>query len=106
MKIEKQKIKVSGIKFLVLDGEKEIGRAFLYFMNNDLHKRPFGYIEDVFVAESQRGKGVGTKLVQAMITEAEKKCYKIIMTSRYANTKVHKLYEKLGFKDWGKEFRK
>ena len=31
---------------------KVVGRAFLYVMTNDLHKRPFGLLEDVFVEPS------------------------------------------------------
>ena len=53
-----------------------------------------------------RGKGIGSSLVSGVISHAKKQgCYKIICTSRYKNTEVHKLYEKLGFKDHGKEFR-
>ena len=83
-----------------------LGWAYLYIMFNDLHKEPFGFLENVFVKEENRGKGLGSKLVEAVITEAKKQnCYKIICTSRYESPKVHALYNKLGFKDYGKEFR-
>lgn len=75
-------------------------------MKNDLHEVPFGLMEDVFVDETLRGQGIGTKIVQKLIEVAkEKKCYKLICTSRYSKPKVHELYEKIGFKDHGKEFR-
>ena len=75
-------------------------------MKNDSHKQPFGLMEDVFIDEPLRGKGYGTKLVKEIIKEFKKQnCYKLIATSRYPRDKVHKLYEKLGFEDWGKEFR-
>ena len=94
------------VKFTAEENGKILGRAYLYIMFNDLHKEPFGFIEDVFVEEGNRGKGIGTKLVQAAIAEARKQnCYKIICTSRYENEQVHALYSKLGFKDCGKEFR-
>ena len=93
-------------KFTVHDNNKEVGRAYLYILHNDLHQRPFGFIEDVFVEEEYRGQGVGSQLVKNMMEEARKRnCYKIIMTSRYSKPRVHALYEKLGFKDHGKEFR-
>jgi GNAT superfamily N-acetyltransferase len=96
----------AGIRFSVEEDDKEIGRAYLYIMRNDLHSRPFGLMEDVFVDESCRGKGIGTKLVKRIIEKAkEMKCYKLIATSRYSRPKVHELYGKLGFKDYGKEFR-
>lgn len=91
---------------MALDGKKEIGRAYLYVLNNSLRDVPFGFIEDVFVSEDYRGQGIGTKLVNEAIKEAkEQKCYKIIMTSRYSRKNVHKLYKKIGFSDWGKEFK-
>lgn len=104
--MEKQKITAQGIKFSIKKDNKEIVRAYLYLMKNDLHKQPFGLMEDVFVEESLRSKGYGTKIVKELIKEAKKQnCYKLIATSRYQREKVHKLYKKLGFKNWGKEFR-
>jgi GNAT superfamily N-acetyltransferase len=83
-----------------------LGSAYLYIMFNDLHKEPFGFLENVFVAEESRGKGIGTKLVKSAVDVAKKQnCYKIICTSRYTKDEVHAWYVKLGFKDYGKEFR-
>ncbi|MEK7339429.1 MAG: GNAT family N-acetyltransferase [Verrucomicrobiota bacterium] len=95
-----------GIKFLAKERDRILGRAYLYVMFNDLHKEPFGLMEDVFVEEGSRGEGIGSKLVNMVIAEAKKQnCYKLICTSRTGKPKVHSLYEKLGFKDHGKEFR-
>jgi GNAT superfamily N-acetyltransferase len=85
---------------------KEIARAYLYLIKNDLRSEPYGLMEDVFVDESMRGQGLGTKLVEKIIALAkEYGCYKIIATSRYERVEVHKLYEKLGFKNFGIEFK-
>jgi len=62
-------------------------------------------LEDVFVAEDHRGRGIGTMLVKAIVQEAEQHCYKLIATSRHARPKVHDMYKKLGFVDHGTEFR-
>lgn len=71
-----------------------------------MHELPFGFMEDVFIDESQRGQGLGSKLVEIVIEGARKRgCYKLICTSRYVKPKVHELYERLGFRDHGKEFR-
>jgi len=104
--MKKQKITAQGIKFSIKKDNKEIARAYLYIMKNDLHKQPFGLMEDVFIDKSLRGEGYGTKIVKELIKQAKKQnCYKLIATSRYPRKEVHKLYKKLGFKDWGKEFR-
>src|SRR3989338_3999229 len=87
------------IKVLAQEEGKILGSAYLYIMFNDLHKEPFGFLENVFVNEEHRGKGIGTKLLETTIAEAKKQnCYKIICTSRYENSEVHRLYDKLGFK--------
>lgn len=85
---------------------KVVGRAFLYVMTNDLHKRPFGLLEDVFVEPDHRGGEIGTTLVKRVIAEAKRRrCYKLIATSRHARDRVHALYARLGFTDHGTEFR-
>ena len=95
-----------GIKFSVEEDGQEVGRAYLYIMRNQLHQEPFGLLEDVFIDENLRGKGIGTKLLKEVFREARASgCYKLIATSRHSRPKVHKLYERLGFKNRGIEFR-
>ncbi|MFW5885207.1 MAG: GNAT family N-acetyltransferase [Patescibacteria group bacterium] len=104
---KKEEISVSGIRISINDKEGvEVGRAFLYIMKNDLHQRPFGFMEDVYVKKNARGKGIGKKLIQKVIkTAQEKNCYKLVATSRHSREKVHFMYEKFGFYDQGVEFR-
>ena len=106
MRIKSKRVGSYGIRFSVESEGKEIARAFLYIMKNDLHEEPFGLIEDVFVDKSFRGGGIGKNLIKRLIEEARnQKCYKVICTSRYSNERVHKLYEEIGFKRHGTEFR-
>lgn len=85
---------------------KEIARIFIYFIRNDLHEKPYALLEDLYVQEEFRSQGYGASMVQAALKEAKKSgCYKVIATSRYAREYVHQLYLKLGFQDYGKEFR-
>jgi ribosomal protein S18 acetylase RimI-like enzyme len=94
------------IKFELMEAGKQAARGFLYLVKNDLHKQPYGFLEDIFVSESLRGQGIGTQLIGELIKEAKKqKCYKIIATSRNSNKGAHKLYTKLGLKKHGVEFR-
>ena len=106
MKVDRKVQAAHGIRFSISSGSGEIARAYLYVMRNDLHTSPFGLLEDVYVDESQRGSGLGTKLVQEVIAAArEAGCYKLIATSRTSRHKVHELYRRLGFENHGVEFR-
>jgi len=106
MDIQHRSIQARGIRFAVEQGGKEVAHAYLYFMHNDLHETPFGLMEDVFVEEALRGQGVGTILVDQVIEAAKAEgCYKLIATSRASRPKVHDLYQRLGFEQYGIEFR-
>ena len=106
MDIMKDVVKAEGVRFSLVREGREVARAYVYLMTNNLHDHPFALLEDVFVDESARGKGLGTAVVRAAIAEAQARgCYKMIATSRHARPKVHELYSRLGFADHGKEFR-
>ena len=86
----------------------EVARAYLYVLTNDLHDTPFGLLEDVYVESSCRGTGVGRELLANVLERAKsEKCYKLIATSRNDGTRqmVHDWYIRLGFRDYGTEFR-
>src|SRR3989338_7686988 len=92
-------------RFSLQENGKETGHAYIYLIKNGLHTKPYALLEDVYVEEEYRSKGVGTQLVKAAIEQAKKLgCTKIIGTSRYSRPTVHEWYKKLGFEDWGKEF--
>ena len=104
--IRREERRARGIRFSIVNADGEVARAYLYVMTNDLHEAPFGLLEDVFVAESERGGGLGTALVNEVIAAArEAGCYKLVATSRASRPKVHELYERLGFASHGLEFR-
>ena len=104
--INKKEVTAKGVKFFVEKDGHEVARAFLYIMNNDLQKGPFGFLEDLFVSEEMRGQGIGTQLLNTVIAEAKQMgCYKLIANSRHQRAIVHKIYEKAGFKNFGIEFK-
>lgn len=106
MDVTRNELAAQGIRFSVNRDGTEVARAYLYLMSNDLHDEPFGLMEDVFVDDSQRGEGLGTRLVKEVVAAAKKNgCYKLIATSRDSRPKVHELYRRLGFSDHGREFR-
>lgn len=94
------------IKFELREGAKAVGRAYLYIIRNELHKKPYGLLEDLFVDEEYRSKGFGKMLLSQVIAEAKRiKLYKLIGTSRLSRVNVHKFYKKFGFAKYGWEFR-
>jgi GNAT superfamily N-acetyltransferase len=94
------------IRFSYFGGDIEVGRARLVFVPNDLHSRPYGLLEDVFVHPNYREQGIATKLTTNIIQEARRRgCHKLICTSRFGKDKVHELYESMGFRKHGFEFR-
>lgn len=105
-KIITTKVPASGYKFVLHDDEGgELGSVYLFIMSSKPGAQ-FGLMENLFIDEKYRGQGLGTQLIQAVIDLAkQEKCYKLICTSRYTKEKVHHLYAKTGFLDWGKEFR-
>ncbi len=106
MLIQQQKIKAGGVKFFIMENKKEIARAYLYILKNDSHREPFGFLEDMLVEEKYRRQGLGAALVKATVAEAKKRgCYKLIATSRHSRKAIHRWYKKLGFEDYGLEFR-
>lgn len=107
MTLEKQKIEgLRAIKIVVKKDEEELGSVYLYLINNDLHKEPYGLMEDINVKEENRGQGIGTQLLEAVIEEAKAQgCYKLIAQSRYERCSVHDWYKKYNFRDHGKNFR-
>jgi GNAT superfamily N-acetyltransferase len=102
----KTKISANGVKFYFEDKGNVVAWAYLYILHNDLHKRPFGLMENVFVEPAYRGKGYGQALLEAVVDEAKAvPCYKLICTARFGNKKVHRWYKRNGFAEHGLEFR-
>ena len=104
--IQQKNLTATGIKLFITKNGKEVARASIFLIKNDLHPEPYALLEDVYVDEDQRGTGLGKQIVNAAIAEAKKQgCKKMIGTSRYSRPKVHQFYINLGFQDYGKEFK-
>ena len=103
---QEEKRECYAVKMIAEEAGKPAGRAYLYVLFNELHKEPYGLLEDVFVDEAFRGQGIGSKLLQMVIDEAKARgCYKLVADSRYSRPEVHAWYAASGFTDYGKEFR-
>ncbi len=105
LKIENKNQQNFRLKILTTNNQ-ELGHVYLYLIFNDLHQKPYGLVEDLFVKEKFRQQGLGTRLLKAVIDLAKKNnCYKLIATSRFERELVHQWYENNGFKKYGFEFR-
>ena len=94
------------IKFEMKENGKKAASGYLYLIFQDRHREPYGLMENIYVEQAYRNRGLGTTLVERIIAEAKKrKCYKLIGTSKTANAGAHRFYERLGFKKIGYEFR-
>lgn len=94
------------IKISAEENGKVVGWAFLIVIANDRHEEPYGLMENVYIEEEYRGRGIGSKLVALVIEEAKiQGCYKLLATSRHSKPQVQAMYEKIGFKNHGIEFR-
>ncbi|TSC57110.1 MAG: GCN5-like N-acetyltransferase [Parcubacteria group bacterium Greene0416_79] len=107
MEIKKETIRnTSAIKFTCWEDGECIAGMQLYLIRNDSHTEPYALLEDLFVKETHRKKGVGSALVKEAREEAKRlNCYKVIGTSRLSREHVHRFYERLGFERYGFEFR-
>ena len=85
------------IIYVAIDSGKVIGATTLLIEQKFIHDGgKVGHIEDVVVKKGYQGKGVGTKIVNALLKHAEKKgCYKTILD---CTDDLIPFYENLGFK--------
>ena len=89
-----------------VDGKKVVATGMIFYIHVPVRGRSFALIEGLVVDENARGQGVGTLMLTEFVNLARKRdCYKVIFTSGFDRQEAHDLYEKLGFKKWGYEFR-
>jgi GNAT superfamily N-acetyltransferase len=70
MEIKCADVPIKGRKFFMLDGKVVTGWIYFYPLINS-HPRPVGYVEDLFVRESFRNRGIGTTLANLVLDAAK-----------------------------------
>ena len=74
-----------------------------HFVLCDIEKDDL-YLAEIAIDESQRGKGLGRKVVCDVISYAKSKNYnRVIIDADFRNTGAKRLYESLGFKEFNKK---
>jgi GNAT superfamily N-acetyltransferase len=67
-----------------------------------LHQNPSGLIDELVVAEGNRGKGVGKQLVQAAIEKCRQLgCCEVEVSTEKTNLKAREFYKQCGFGERG-----
>lgn len=85
-------------------GTKSVGYALYFYSYSSFLGRPTLYLEDIFVLEEYRGRGIGSSLFQRCIREAHKKgCGRMEWAVLSWNRKAIDFYERVGadrLDDW------
>ncbi len=82
--------------------ENVIGVVNLDIRRTILHSGLSGLIDEMVVAESYRGKGVGRKLIDAAAEKCKLSgCCEIEVSTELTNTKARSFYKSCGFEEMG-----
>jgi len=83
--------------FVAMDGKKMVGYALYFYSYSSFVAKPTLYLEDLFILEQYRRRGVGFALFRACVEEAtSKRCGRMEWTVLTWNEKALRFYEKLG----------
>ena len=90
--------------FVAAEGERLLGYALYFYTYSSFLAKPSLYLEDLFVLEEERKRGVGLALFKRCVEEAvTKRCGRMEWAVLTWNEKALRFYEKLGAKrlsDW------
>ena len=84
-----------------------VGTFCLVILDNIAHwGMPSALVESVVVSATERGTGLGRRMMrEAGRLAGEKGCYKLALSSNVDAKPAHRFYENLGFERYGYSFR-
>lgn len=87
-------------------GNAVVGSYALLIMHNLAHRgAPSAVVEDVVVASTRQGQGIGRQMMAHAVQQAgHAGCYKLALSSNAKRTAAHAFYESLGFAQHGLSF--
>ena len=82
----------------VRTGNDYVGLVTCFELFSTFQTRPYLYIHDVVIHKDYRGKGLGRKMMEQLVTYSKDKNYcKITLEVRSDNPVAQNLYQSLGF---------
>lgn len=97
-----------GQRLLVIEAAgRVIGTASLAIVANLSYRgRPHAIVDNVVVADGERGKGYGEALIRFCLDQAQAAgCTRLSLTTDLRRTDAHRFYERLGFKHSHRGYR-
>lgn len=71
------------------------------------YAKPIAEGDELYVTPEYRGKGYGKQLMQHILDKAtELNCHRMFLESHYDHKPAHKMYESMGFTNYGYHFIK
>lgn len=83
--------------FVALNGEEAVGMAG-WFLPPGANQRHLAMVIGVYVRDGHRGHGVGRRLIEAVVAEAETRAEDVGLHVTTRNESARRLYESLGFR--------
>ena len=96
-----------GVLFTAWDRERPVGDVYLWLAEAEereirQHLPGVPLLTHLAVADGQRGRGVGTMLIDNVENLARQHGHdRIALAVRLDNPKAARLYDRLGYRDWG-----
>jgi GNAT superfamily N-acetyltransferase len=89
------------------DSDKIVGFASLTIKNSLWQEGFLGHVDEFIVDGAYRGRGIGTQLLDHIISLAKLKgCHRIELDTAFHRQDAHRFYEKHGFENRGYIFTK
>jgi (aminoalkyl)phosphonate N-acetyltransferase len=95
--------------FIYVAEENDTLIGFASFSIRDVirYPKPIAELDELFIDPTERKKGIGKKLMQAIEEKAkELNCYRVFIESQYQHKDGHAFYEALGYTNYGYHFIK
>lgn len=97
----------SQVYLCATDGEDVLGFASLTIKNNLWQAGNLGHVDELVVDEKHRGWGLGTQLLNEIITQARQRgCARVELESAFHRKNAHQFYQRQGFENRGYLFSK
>ena len=90
-------LEAKSLLFLAEEKKKPVGFVWGTFINYGISR--YGYIDELFVNEKFRKRGIGTSLIKTILEEFKKlKAWSVFVSTSEENKWVRTFYNKFGFK--------